>query len=236
MQDSLIDIHAHILPGIDDGARNIEESIEMAAMAVSQGIKTIIATPHYYRRGNRKDYRKIYEETKRQIQKAIPELSLFLGQELYYHEELEDRLLSGQALTLSGTRYVLVEFDTRISYSQMSRAVRSLAGFGYIPVLAHIERYECLREEGALSKLHRLGAMFQMNYESLTGRWYEADIRWCRKQIKEKNIHFLGTDMHRKDYRPPEIKKAIAWLERHTDAAYAAEITRKNAMDILKDY
>lgn len=234
MQKDRIDIHAHILPGVDDGARTMEEAVELAVMAAEQGIQTVIATPHYFRRGRQIDYEKITEETEREIKKKIPEFTLFLGQELYYHEELEDRLLSGQALSLAGTEYILVEFDVNISYAQLKRAVRSLSGAGYIPILAHTERYGCLRKEGLLEEIHELGALFQMNYESLDGRWYDGEIRWCRKQIKDRHIHFLSTDMHRTDYRAPVINGAVSWLERHIDEQYAAELTRGNAMKILQ--
>ena len=234
MQDNMIDIHAHILPGVDDGARTMEESVELAVMAAEQGITTVIATPHYSRKGSQKDYKLLLKETEGEIRKKIPRFTLFLGQELYYHEELEDRLLSGQALSLADTEYILVEFDINISYTQLKRAVRSLAGSGYIPVLAHIERYGCLRKEGLLDEIHGLGALLQMNYESLDGRWYDRDVRWCRRQIKERHIHFLSTDMHRTDYRAPAIKGVLSWLERHIDEEYMAEITRENAIKILQ--
>ena len=234
MQNDRIDIHAHILPGVDDGARTMEEAVELAVMAAEQGIQTVIATPHYSRQGRQNDYGIIAEETEREIKKKIPEFTIFLGQELYYHEELEDRLLSGQALSLAGTEYILVEFDVNISYTQLKRAVRSLSGSGYIPILAHVERYACLRKEGLLEEIHRLGALFQMNYESLDGRWYDREVRWCRKQIKDRYIDFLSTDMHRTDYRAPAIKGALSWLESHIDEGYAAELVRKNAMKILR--
>lgn len=234
MQNNKIDIHAHILPGVDDGARTMEEAVQLAVMAAEQGITTVIATPHYSRRGGLKDCRMVLEETEREIKKQVPEFSLFLGQELYYHEELEDRLLSGQAESLAGTEYILVEFDINSSYSQLKRAVRSLTGSGYIPILAHVERYGCLRREGLLEEIHRLGALLQMNYESLEGKWYDGEVRWCRRQIKERRIHFLATDMHRTDYRPPAIKGAVSWLERHIDEDYAAKLTRENAMKLLQ--
>ena len=83
--------HAHILPGVDDGARTMEEAVELAVMAAEQGIQTVIATPHYSRQGRQNDYGIIAEETEREIKK-IPEFTIFSGQELYYHEELEDSI------------------------------------------------------------------------------------------------------------------------------------------------
>lgn len=232
---TIIDIHAHILPGVDDGARDLKESYALTASAASQGIGAVIATPHYSRRGGTEAYRPLLEKVQAEIWKTHPGFKLYLGQELYYHEDLGDRLLSGQALTLADSSYILVEFDPAVPFSRMSRGIRNLCGLGYIPVLAHAERYECLRENGMLECLREMGALFQVNYESLTGRWYDRDVFWCRKQIKEHRIHFLSTDMHQMDYRPPEIKRALDWLDKNVDAEYKKSLTEGNARRILED-
>ena len=214
----IIDIHAHILPGVDDGARDLKESIALAVSAASQGIRAVIATPHFSRRGDPDEYRQLLKSVQTEIWKSCPDFQLYLGQELYYHEDLGDRLLSGQALTLADSSYILVEFNPAEPFSRMSRGIRNLCGLGYIPVLAHAERYGCLRESGMLERLREMGALFQVNYESLTGRWYDRDVFWCRKQIREHRIHFLSTDMHQMDHRPPEIKRALDWLDKNVDA------------------
>ena len=172
----IIDIHAHILPGVDDGARDLKESIALAVSAASQGIRAVIATPHFSRRGDPDEYRQLLKSVQTEIWKSCPDFQLYLGQELYYHEDLGDRLLSGQALTLADSSYILVEFDPAAPFSRMSRGIRNLCGLGYIPVLAHAERYGCLRESGMLERLREMGALFQVNYESLTGRWYDRDV------------------------------------------------------------
>ena len=231
----IIDIHAHILPGVDDGARDLKESIALAVSAASQGIRAVIATPHFSRRGDPDEYRQLLKSVQTEIWKSCPDFQLYLGQELYYHEDLGDRLLSGQALTLADSSYILVEFDPAAPFSRMSRGIRNLCGLGYIPVLAHAERYGCLRESGMLERLREMGALFQVNYESLTGRWYDRDVFWCRKQIREHRIHFLSTDMHQMDHRPPEIKRALDWLDKNVDAEYKKSLTEGKARRILED-
>lgn len=230
----IVDIHAHILPGVDDGARDLEEASALAAKAAGQGIRTVIATPHYSRQGETRDYRQLLQGVQEEIRKTYPEFKLYLGQELYYHEDLGDRLLGGQALAMAGSIYILLEFSPGTPFSRMSRGIRNLCGLGYIPVLAHAERYECLRENGMLERLRETGALFQINYESLTGHWYDRDVLWCRKQIKERRIHFLGTDMHRMDYRPPEINRALDWLDKNVDGEYRDDLTGGNARRILE--
>ena len=93
----IIDIHAHILPGVDDGARDLKESIALAVSAASQGIRAVIATPHFSRRGDPDEYRQLLKSVQTEIWKSCPDFQLYLGQALYYHEDLGDRLLSGQA-------------------------------------------------------------------------------------------------------------------------------------------
>lgn len=74
-----------------------------------------------------------------------------------------------------------------------------------------------------------------MNYESLEGHWFQSEVRWCRNQVKEGNIHFLGTDMHRTDYRPPETEKAMKWLESHVNEDIVRKITFENAMRVIRN-
>lgn len=156
----------------------------------AQGIRAVIATPHFSRRGDPDEYRQLLKSVQTEIWKSCPDFQLYLGQELYYHEDLGDRLLSGQALTLADSSYILVEFDPAAPFSRMSRGIRNLCGLGYIPVLAHAERYGCLRESGMLERLREMGALFQVNYESLTGRWYDRDVFCAGKQIRSTGPFF----------------------------------------------
>ena len=201
----IIDVHAHILPGVDDGSENWNESIEMLWMAYEQGIRTIIATPHYHQG---QDIERLKETTgilRQEAQKLDPEYGIFLGQELMDSEGILDELRKGRALTMAGSRYVLIEFLPNVSYSRLYQRLRQLQGAGYIPILAHAERYGCLRTR------------IQMNYRSLAGSIWNKHTRWCRRQVLDGNIHLLGTDMHNSGSRAPKTDKALAWLERRCD-------------------
>ena len=104
---------------------------------------------------------------------------------------------------------------------------------GYTPILAHMERYGCLRKKGT-SELLDIGCKLQMNYDSIQGHWFSPEVRWCREQVKSGVIHFLGTDMHRSDYRPPQITEALKWLDGHIDAQQIWCITYQNALRVIK--
>lgn len=232
-QRKIIDVHAHILPGIDDGAANLEESCRLLERAVSQGIISAVATPHDFARLKPDMLRELAAEVEKEFRRRYPDFTLYLGQEIFFHEEVPEKLKAGELLTLADTRYVLVEFATDVPYGSLYRGIRRLVTAGYLPILAHMERYACLRKEENLRDLEGSGCLFQMNYASLQGRRFQSDVRWCRRQVLEGRIHYLGTDMHRMDYRPPDIDGAMEWAERHVDEALLEEMTRENPLRML---
>ena len=216
------------------GAKDMEEAKELLRMAISQGVTGVVATPHDSRRGVSQRLERLAEGLEREIQKEYPDFFVRLGQETCYHEELTARLQKKEALTLAGSRYVLVEFPETVGYNSLFQGIRKLLGVGYQPVLAHIERYGCLRQAG-LEELASIGCFFQMNYDSLSGMWIQPDVRWCRRQVKEGKIHILATDMHRPQYRPPSVRKAFRWLEKHLSREQIERMTYVNPLRIVED-
>lgn len=231
----IIDIHAHILPGIDDGSRDWDESRSMLEEAYGQGIRYIIATPHYSRRGPLPHIYDLAARLQEEAHKIAPDFMIGLGQETYYHEGLVENLKNGKALTLEGSRYVLVEFEPEVAYHSLYQAVRKMTLARYIPVIAHAERYFCLREGKNLQELLQCGCRLQMNYSSLEGGGpWNREARWCRRQIQEGRFHYLGTDMHRMDYRKPEIEKSLRWLKKHLEDKAINKLLNGNADKILQ--
>lgn len=210
----IIDVHAHILPGVDDGSSGWEESRQMLREAYRQGIRTIIATPHYRQGQDVEQLRELTGILKQEAQKLDPGYGIFLGQEIMDSEDAVDNLRRGKALTMAGSSFVLIEFLPGVSYSRLYQRLRQLQGAGYIPILAHAERYGCLRTKGRLKELREGGSLIQMNYRSLTGSMFNKHTRWCRRQVLEGNIHLFGTDMHNSGSRAPRTEEALSWLER----------------------
>lgn len=230
----IIDIHAHILPGVDDGAGDWEEARWMLKCAYSQGIHTIIATPHYSRRQDVGRLRKLAGQLDMEAKQIAPDLSIFLGQEILYFDSIVERLQEGQALTMAESRYVLVEFMPDVAFKKMYQAVRRLVLAGYHPIIAHVERYEAMRDEGQMRDLEKAGCCFQMNYKSLQGGLLDRSARWCRRQAEGRQIHFLGTDMHHRDCRAPEILKTLRWLSGHVDGNQVSRMVETNARQMLR--
>ena len=232
LQHGIIDVHAHIIPGVDDGSRTMQESVDLLKLAAEQGVVGVIATPHYSRRHALEDLEERVAEVQNTIRESYPDFFVYPGQETFYHHELTDRLRAGAAYTMAESRYVLVEFDPAVSYSELFQGIRKLTGSGYLPILAHMERYFCLRKAGT-EELKSCGCKLQMNYESLQGSFFSSEIRWCRKQVERGIIDLLGTDMHQIDYRPPKITETMKWLNGHVSPERIAKLTRTNALKII---
>lgn len=233
----IIDIHSHILPGLDDGASSERESIRMLKLAAKQGVTAVIATPHYspeYLSKSPDEIRNMCASLEQKAREAIrPEFRIYSGQEVLYNQDVPEKLQRGEILTLADSRYVLVEFMPWVPYSEMQRCVRTLTQEQYRPIFAHVERYEVLREEGRPEELVDMGALLQMNYRRISGKWYEETTRWCRKMLKQEKIHFLGTDMHNTKTRRPSIDDAYVWMDKHLEPSYLKKICYRNQKIIL---
>lgn len=233
----MIDIHTHILPGIDDGPETMEETREMLLKAFGQGIRGIIATPHYCRNRYEPDVDQIYElvnAVQAEADVLTPGLTVYPGQEIMYFYEIEEYLMENKLLTLAGTRYVLIEFPPTVVYSRLELALRKMIFAGYIPVLAHAERYFCLRRNGRLNELSAAGMHMQMNYGSLEKGTNFSDRRWCRKMILENRFDFLGTDMHGITHRPPDCEAALEWLRKKAGEDCLRKLTVENPKVLLE--
>ena len=169
-----VEMHCHILPGIDDGAEDMKQSLQMLHIAMEHEIVGAIVTPHGSARdASRERTEKIRKlcrifraKAEQQFDVIFP---VFPGQEILYSSDTRRLLDEGKLLTLADTRYVLVEFMPEVPYSTLFAAVRELRMAGYVPILAHVERYHVLREDGRIEELIHAGAKIQINYSSVGG-------------------------------------------------------------------
>lgn len=148
-KEGFVDIHCHILPGIDDGSRNLRESRRLLRFAYAQGFRTFVATPHYRRNHENADVEALTQELLEEARCHWPDVDIYPGQEGYWHEEFPARIRNGQARHLAGSSYLLCEFAPPADYREITRGLRSISEAGCTPVLAHLERYPALREESA---------------------------------------------------------------------------------------
>ncbi|MCI9176622.1 MAG: protein tyrosine phosphatase [Lachnospiraceae bacterium] len=232
-----LDLHTHILPGIDDGSSDWEETRQMLSMAYSQGVRTIVATPHNYP-GHRQDSQRILElcaqadEMAKELDAGMQVLS---GNEIYYREGIPREIREGRIFTLADSRYLLVEFHPNSSERHVLSGVRELTEEGFVPVVAHVERVRALfGNKIARQQALELGCCFQANSQSLLGgRWDRLARKLC-KMIEEKEIHFLGSDCHNTRERLPVMADTVKKLEKRVSKDRLIRLTADNPAKFLR--
>lgn len=233
----MIDIHCHILPGVDDGAKDELESERMLKLAYAEGIRKIVTTPHYYAGIEDSDLEKrekALERLKVLAKKTASDLEIIPGAEIFYESEILEELKRGKVPTLNNTRYVLVEFPTDIDYSYIFHAVQNLQYVGTRPVIAHIERYDALKSERHVQSLVETGAWMQVNAASLTGHRSWSARRYLLKLMRRGLVHAIGTDAHGADHRPPKMRECAEYLEKKLGPEMKELLCRGNAARIVK--
>lgn len=212
------DMHTHILPAVDDGAASVEMTRQMLQKAFEQGIRHIMATPHYIQEHLRVDQATLlqrYQLACKEAWQISPDMHIYLGNELYYSDSVLEDVRKGKANTLADSDYILIEFPVNVSWQGLYQGLRKSVGAGYRPVLAHMERYECLyRREERLDELAALGVYLQMNADSVMGGILDNQAANCRRLIKEGRIHLLGSDCHNMTHRPQEMLGAVEYLRK----------------------
>lgn len=235
----IIDMHTHILPGVDDGARDWDIALEMLKLCAESGVQKIIATPHCVPWKKKQDCKKIrelcHEAEKKLLSKHGIHMDIYPGNEIYYSLDVVSQLKDGEVLTLAGSRYVLVEFGTKESYQVFCRAVKEFIDGGYIPIIAHIERYGSLHQLERLRELKEMGALLQMNVEAFQGGILSEGARWSKKCLSNQMIDFLGSDMHNLSERAPLKKNQLHWVQNKLEHRYLQKLLYGNAQKVVDD-
>lgn len=232
-----IDIHAHVLPGVDHGAKDWDTSLEMLVQTARCGVKAVIATPHYLPWKQGVSANVICERCKEAEQRLKNEygisMDIYPGNEIYYSTETVDMLKAGKALTLGNSRYVLIEFAQEVPYQILCKAVRDLCYHRYIPILAHVERYQCLNHIEKLSGLKQMGAFLQVNVGAFQGGLFDVKSRKTKRWLKQGMIDFVASDMHDLEERPPLSVDKLEWMQKKLDSQYQDKLLYENAQKII---
>ncbi len=235
----LMDIHAHILPGVDDGAENMDETMAMIKQADEEGISVIVATPHYGMRNpdyDPKAAEKTLTAVREVMRRSHPHMKLYMGNELYYSPGIISELQSGRARTIGGTDYVLVEFSIKIEFHEMISAVRAFLREGYRPILAHIERYQCLyREMDRIYELIDEGAYMQVNTRGFLRGKRDKRAAWCRALLEEGVIHFVASDCHSSMGRSPIMDSALTEMIKLAGEEEVKRIVNTNIIKLIRN-
>lgn len=235
----MIDIHTHILPSVDDGSSSIEESLAMLKIAQMEGISSVFLTPHYIsdaNPSNREKNKVIFDQLKSRAREEKLKVDLYLGNEVFLTDEIGDLLKSGEVSSLGDSRYVLVEFARHAIPLHIEEIIYRLRLDGYIPVIAHPERYrEVLEDPNVLIPLIEKGALCQLNLASVRGR-YGDEVRNCAKILLEHDmVHFFGTDAHSSSRFRPVVGDAIDEIEKFLPSEKIDFLASKNPQAIIED-
>lgn len=209
----MIDLHSHILPGIDDGAKTLEMSLEMARIAVADGITTMACTPHIYPGMYMNDGPGIQaarNALQRELDRAGIALQLVVGADVHLVPGLIDGLKSGRVPTLHGSRYLLLEPSHTTPPPRLEDSVFNLIASGYTPVITHPERLTWVESHFTVfQRLIGMGAWMQVTAGALTGMFGPKARYWGERFVGEGMTHVLATDAHSSGRRLPRLSEGL---------------------------
>lgn len=222
-----VDIHTHTLPGIDDGATSIEETIEMLRVAHATGTRHLVATPHMFLDGYEKNdiilVNDRFAETmgalkERSVQSEcafLLEMRVFLGAENYASVEFLDALARQCVVPINEGRHLLVEFSSFLPLTRIEMVVQRVLQSGYFPILSHTERLTAAQEKPSrLENLAAMGCLFQVNGDSFLDSADPRLRKTSQALAKAGLVHVVASDGHRPVRRPPVLSAAAETLQR----------------------
>lgn len=233
----MIDIHSHILYGVDDGAASADMAYAMLDDAALQGITDMIATPHY--RNGMFPYHtytvlRRYEEVSGMA--ASRGIRLYLGCEYHADADMIDNLRNKRVAALAGSEYVLTEFSYRSTYINVRNTLEELVSGGYIPVIAHAERYGIVQDDpDILMQFREMGALIQINTNSILGLDGHGIKRAARKILKKDFADIVASDCHDMKDRRSHMQECRRYIEKKLGRSAALKLFEGNPGRILAE-
>lgn len=231
----MIDLHSHILPGLDDGAQSLQDSLAMARMAVDSGITAMVATPHCADDRCQEIYEAWMLLRQALHENEIP-LHLFLGMEIFGTTATAQMLQNGNLLTLNASRYPLIEFSFRSDGEEETDILYSICNAGFRPVVAHPERYAYIQKNPQiLNTWCSMGCLLQINRGSLMGRFGRRAQEMAAELVKRNFVSVIATDAHSARLRTPWLKDVRQLLVKEISRDYARLLLHDNPKKIIKN-
>ncbi|HFI0420969.1 TPA: CpsB/CapC family capsule biosynthesis tyrosine phosphatase [Streptococcus suis] len=240
----MIDIHSHIIYGVDDGPKTLEESLNLLEHARGQGVRIILATSHR-RKGMFETPEKViianFKELKLAANERFPDLRLCYGGELYYSKSLLEQLEKRKVPTINGSRYILLEFSMKTPWKDIQKAITEVSLLGLTPLLAHIERYDALAYKSErVEELIEKGCYTQVNSShvlrpNLIGDRSKEFKKRVQYFLEKDLVHCVASDMHNVTDRPSYMSEAYRLVEKEYGLKRARDLFKKNPLAILKN-
>lgn len=235
----MIDLHCHILPGIDDGAKSLDMSLAMARMAVADGITTLACTPHIYPGMYMNDaagIAKARDALQAELDARGIALRLVCGADVHLVPEVLEGLRSGRIPTLHGGRYLLLEPSHTTPPPRFEAAVFDIVASGYTPIITHPERLTWVEKHyPVFQRLAERGVWMQLTAGSLTGLFGPRARHWAERFLKDGHTHLLASDGHSDGRRVPRLSEGVAVAERWLGAEEAQRLVLERPQAVLDD-
>lgn len=241
----MADIHAHILGGVDDGAKSNDEMKQMLDIAYNDGIRHICFTPHFkiYHFRNSEEingYNRLIEESFaaacEYAKEKYPELSLYRGNEVMYHSGVIDSSDANLCKRINGGSYMLVEFQPNISIFEMRNAVSKILRKGFIPVIAHVERYdELVKKPNFAWELKQFGALLQVNASTIVKAKIGRTASFLKFLFKKSYIDVVASDAHSAAVYKPILSKARDKIIKRYGESAAKKVLRDTPLAIINN-
>lgn len=238
---SLVDLHIHILPSLDDGAQSMRDSLAMADIAVRSGVRIMVVTPHANQTRRFENYatprmQQVFEAFCREVRRAGLPLRVLPGMEIYASRDVVERIRRHELCPLAGTDYYLVEFPFTCPASEIEWLLQRMLRHGYRPIIAHPERYHCIqRDPQQLARWQEMGCAAQLNRGSVQGQFGSVCGETARYLIDRDWVDLFGSDAHGVHRRTPEMASIREYLTKHKGREAAQRLLVDNPIALLRN-
>lgn len=236
----MIDLHCHILPGVDDGAETMEDACEMAYMAYLSGVTTIVATPHCmpgrFENYQTEEYEQAIAALQRELTQCRIPVTILPGAEAFAGDTLLEKLVDKQVPSLNGTNYLLTEFSFEEDIDIANSYLEQMVSLGYRPVIAHPERFEFVqREMDVIPYWKSLGYLLQSNKGSVLGRFGRRARRVANWMLEYEYVDIIASDAHSSWSRTPHMGEIYQYLCRYYGKEYALQLLKYNPQKVIQN-
>jgi protein-tyrosine phosphatase len=231
----MIDIHCHLLYKVDDGSRSMGESVAMLQEAAEQGVEAIILTPHY--RHGMFSYPK--DEIEAHFLELLPYarqlgIRIFPGTEYHVNREMLEAFSTGKCHTLADGSYILTEYSHNSEFSYVRQMTQEALRYGYLPVLAHVERYEFVMDDpGSLAELREMGALVQVNADAVLGLDGRGAKKLCKALLKAALVDVVASDSHGIQERACHMRQCHDYVAKKYGAQTAERLFCETPAQVL---
>ena len=235
----MIDIHSHIIPNVDDGARSVEETFNILKEAQEAGFTDVILTSHFllnYYETNAQELIFWKEKLQEVLKKQGTKINLHSGMEIYITNQMEELLENKKILTLANSGYMLIELPLATNVKYFDYVVYYLEAKGIKPIIAHPERYKCVQKDPDIVEEYiEKGCLIQCNYGSIVNVYGREAEKTIKTLLKKNQVNFLGSDVHRENGTYLIILDAIKKIRKIIGENKINELTTINPKKILQN-